>query len=135
MVTKAMAVALLLSTATINVSAPASADPAPPPDAPSCVYTLSDPQLMQVGETRMVTATIKPFPCFGSIIPNDTRVCLEALGDNVSQECAAGYGAAGARVYQLYRPGVTYIVTGRGCGSTAPQGSSCSTVGPISVTL
>jgi hypothetical protein len=121
--------------ATIGVSPPVSADPAPTPVVPSCVYTLSDPQVVQVGEARMATATIKPFPCFGSITPNSSTVCLKPLVGNYGQKCADGYGPAGAQVYQVYRPGITYVVTGRGCGSTAPQGSVCSAVGPISATL
>jgi len=135
MVTKAMTAALLLAGTTIGGSTPASADPGPPPSPPSCVYTLSDPQVVQVGDARMATATIKPYPCSGSITPNQTTVCLKPLVENSGQKCADGSGPAGAQVYQIYRPGITYVVTGRGCGSTFPQGSVCSTVGPISKTL
>ncbi|CAA0137657.1 Uncharacterised protein [Mycolicibacterium vanbaalenii] len=135
MATKTMSAALLLVGATIGISAPASADPSPTPGVPACVYTLSEPQVVQVGAARMATATIAPFPCSGSITPNQSTVCLKPLAGDYRPQCAEGYGPAGAQVYQVYRPGITYEVTGRGCGSTAPQGSVCSSVGPISKTL
>lgn len=83
----------------------------------------------------MATATIKPYPCAGAIVPNGMTVCLQPLAGSYPQRCANGAGPSGAQVYGAYRAGVTYVVTGRGCGNTLPQGSVCSSVGPISKTL
>jgi hypothetical protein len=109
-------------------------DPAPPA---SCVYTLSPPRLAQVSGVTMVTATLTPFPCTGSINPNSITVCLSAQGDDDNAKCAFEARPIPAQVYwSAYRPGTTYVSSGQGCGSVfTAEGSVCSSVAPKSATL
>jgi hypothetical protein len=115
----------------------ASADPSSDGSPePSCTYTLSSPQLVQVSGVTMVTATLAPYPCSGSINPNSMTVCVKAQGDDTNGKCASEAKPIAARVYYPYRPGTTYVSTGRGCGSVfTAEGSVCSSEGPETATL
>lgn len=112
---------------------PARSDP---PADPRCTYTLSAPQVVVVSGTPMVTATLAPFPCTGSISPNSMTVCLKVVGDSNAGQCGFEPRPLPARVFVPYRPGTSYEARGRGCGS-APTASwtTCSTHGPMTVTL
>lgn len=113
-----------------------TATAAPPPDEPSCVYTLSRPQVVSVSGTAMVTATLKPFPCTGEINPNSLTVCLNPQGSSSPGNCGFSEVPSEARVFAPYKPGTTYVTTGTGCGSLfTTQGSICSTLGPVTTTL
>src|ERR1700686_1062194 len=129
----------VLSTAVLvlGFAGPASADPSSDASPePSCTYTLSSPQLVQVSGVTMVTATLAPFPCTGSINPNSMTVCVKAQGDGTNGKCAFGAKPIAAQVsYASYRPGTTYVSEGRGCGSVfTAEGSVCSSVGPKTAT-
>jgi hypothetical protein len=103
---------------------------------PSCVYTLSKPQVVQVSGTPMVTATLKPYPCTGSINPNYLNVCLKPEQDASAGKCGFSSVPSMAEVFVPYKPGTIYVTSGTGCGSVfTTQGSICSSVGPFSTTL
>jgi hypothetical protein len=127
-----MAMALIGFTST-DAYADAPADEA---GEPSCTYTLTPPQLVQVSGATMVKATLTPHPCTGSITPNSLTVCVSAQGVDADQ-CGFSSEPNGAQVYFTpYRPGTAYYSEGVGCGSVFdPPGSICSTVGPFTATL
>jgi hypothetical protein len=103
---------------------------------PSCVYTLSTPALVQVSNTTMVTVTLTPYPCTGSINPNYLNVCLKPAADPSAGKCGFSAVPDHAEVFVPYKPGTTYIASGTGCGSVyTTQGSICETVGPRNTTL
>jgi hypothetical protein len=111
----------------------AGAEPAPPP---ACSYTLSPPQVVQLSGTNMVTATLTPAACDQS----DTYLqvaCVQLRGSDGPGQCAQGQGLLPAQVYyQPYRPGATYISTGRGCSLKGnPPQPVCSATGPFTATL
>ncbi len=110
----------------------ASAEPAPPP----CSYTLSPPQVVQLSGTNMVTATLTPAACDRS----DSYLlvaCVQLQGSDGPAQCVQGQGILPAQVYyQPYRPGATYISTGRGCSLKGnPPQPVCSPTGPFTATL
>jgi hypothetical protein len=111
----------------------AGAKPAPPLP---CAYTLSPPQVVQLSGTSMVTATLTPAACDES----DSYLlvaCVQLQGSDGPGQCAQGQGILPAQVYyQPYRPGATYISTGRGCSSKGnPPQPFCRPTGPFTATL
>jgi len=126
----ASAVALIFA----GTPAVAGAEPSPPP--PPCSYTLSPPHVVQLSGTSVVTATLSPAACdrangYLSV------ACVQLQGSDGSEQCAQGEGIITAQVfYQPYRPGATYISTGRGCAVTGnPPNPFCQTTGPFTATL
>ena len=110
----------------------ADAEPSPPP----CSYTLSPPQVVQLSGTNVVTATLKPAACDQS----DSYLlvaCVQLQGSDGPGQCAQGQGILPAQVfYQPYRPGATYVSTGRGCSSKGnPPQPFCEPTGPLTATL
>lgn len=118
---------------------PASAEPVSVSDETteaSCVYTLSPASLVQVSGTTMVTATLTPYPCTGSISPNYMSVCVKPGSDASAGRCGFSAVPTYAEVFVPYTPGTTYTVTGTGCGSVySTQGSLCASEGPVKTTL
>jgi hypothetical protein len=130
----------VLSTAALmlGLAGAASADPSSDGSPePSCIYTLTSPQLVQVSGVTMVTATLAPYPCTGLINPNSMTVCVKAQGDSTNGKCAFEAKPIPAQVYYApYRPGTTYVSTGSGCGSVfTAEGAVCATEGPKTATL
>ena len=111
---------------------PAKADPAPP----ACSYTLAGPQVVQLSGTDVVTATLSPAACDRSVV-FQAVACVQMQGEDGPGQCAQQNGILTAQVfYQPYRPGATYIATGRGCASTGnPPRAVCQSKGPIAATL
>jgi hypothetical protein len=109
----------------------------PPPDEPSCTYSLSPPSVVEISGNRMVTATIAFPSCTGRILPNERTVCVSPAAGDSAGECAQSRGSVTAQVfYAPYRPGATYIARGTGCGTlTGPGNSVCTSLGPRSATL
>lgn len=92
----------------------AKADPVPP----TCSYTLAGPQVVQLSGTNVVTATLSPAACDRSVA-YQAVACVQMQGDDGPGQCAQQNGILMAQVfYQPYRPGATYVATGRGCAST-----------------
>jgi hypothetical protein len=106
------------------------------PSAPPCAYTLSPPQVVQLSGTNVVTATLTPAACSQS----DSYLlvaCVQLQGSDGPGQCAQGQGILPAQVfYQPYRPGATYISTGRGCSSKGnPPQPFCQPTGPLTAAL
>ena len=113
-----------------------SAD-AEPNQPPSCSFTLTRPQLVQVSGADMVAATVTMASCAGLAAPISSVACIQAEGSDSAPQCAEGKGLLPAQVYyQPYRPGTTYVSDGRGCAIvTVPPSSTCQSVGPLTATL
>ena len=128
-----------LATAVTGLSLATSAAAAPPSDdgsKPSCVYTLSTPQVVSVSGSTLVHATLTPYPCTGSINPNYLNVCLKPETGTSKGSCGFSSTPSFAEVFVPYKPGTTYVATGSGCGSVyTEEGSICASVGPLSTTL
>jgi hypothetical protein len=133
-----LALLTVFATAMIGVGSAGVAS-AGPDDAgqPSCTYTLTPPRVVRVSGVDMVTATLTPYPCTGSINPNSLVVCVSAQGGDAGDQCATKAIPDMAQVFFApYRPGTTYVSKGSGCGSVYDTtGSLCATVGPYTATL
>ncbi|MCT7657150.1 hypothetical protein [Mycobacterium deserti] len=133
-----LTVSMLAAAVTALGAGPATAQPTTEPaPEPSCVYTLSEPSLVSVSGVLMVTASLAPFPCTGSINPNSMTVCVSPKGDAGNGKCGFASRSIPAQVFLTpYRPGTTYESTGRGCGGVYTLvGAICATVGPKTATL
>ncbi len=110
----------------------AKADPVPA----TCSYTLARPQVVQLSGTNVVTATLSPTACDRSVA-YQAVACIQMQGDDGPGQCAQQNGILMAQVfYQPYRPGATYMATGRGCAITGnPPRAVCQSKGPLSATL
>jgi hypothetical protein len=106
------------------------------PSAPPCSYTLSPPQVVQLSGTNVVTATLSLAACNRSTA-YQTVACVQLQGSDGPGQCAQQNGILTAQVfYQPYRPGATYISTGRGCAITGnPPQPVCLPMGPLTATL
>ena len=132
MIRSLMALPAAAMLALAGTAAVAGASPSPPP----CAYTLSPPQVVQLSGTNVVTAKLTPAACDRS----DSYLlvaCIQLQGSDGPGQCTQGEGILPAQVYyQPYRPGATYIATGRGCSSTGnPPQPVCSPAGPLAATL
>jgi hypothetical protein len=128
---RSMVLAGTLASALV-AAGPVKAEPAPPP----CSYTLSGPQVVQLSGTNAVTATLSPAGCDRSVA-YQTVACVQLQGTDGPGQCAQQNGILTAQVfYQPYRPGATYIATGRGCATTGnPPQPVCQPIGPVTATL
>jgi hypothetical protein len=106
------------------------------PSSPPCSYTLSPPYVVQLSGTNVVTATLSPAGCDRSN-PYMSVACVQLQGSDGPGQCAQGQGNLPAQVYyQPYRPGATYVSTGRGCATTGnPPRPVCQPGGPYTATL
>jgi hypothetical protein len=113
----------------------AAASPAPGNESIRCNFTMSEPRLITVGGTQMVTASVAPASCSGTASPKSTQVCI-ATGDSVGR-CVLASGYETAQVYFApYVAGVNYVAKGSGCaGLSTPSTVVCSSVGPKAATL
>jgi hypothetical protein len=109
---------------------------AEPSQPKACSYTLSSPHVVQLSGTNVVTATLSPAACDRSE-PYLSVACVQLQGSEGAPKCQQGEGNLTAQVYYApYRPGGTYIATGRGCALTGnPPQSVCQPTGPYTVTL
>jgi hypothetical protein len=107
-----------------------------PEPEPPCSYTLSSPEIVQVGGATMVTASVSPSACGFPASPRQSVACVQRHGDAI--ECMQGNGDDPARVYTPYHPGATYTATGRGCagwsGINQPP-RQCQLLGPLTATF
>ena len=122
---------MALAVAGVAAAGIADAEPTPP-----CSFTLSPPQVVQVSGTSLVTATVSPAGCEVPASPHQSVACLQLQGGDSAGQCMHSGGIVTAQVYYSYRPGATYVSTGRGCASTGnPPRSICQVVGPFTATL
>ena len=105
-------------------------------DSPRCAYTLSPPHVVQLSGANVVTATLSPAAC-DRAVAYATVACVQLQGSDAPEECAQQTGILTAQVfYQPYRPGATYIATGRGCANIGnPPQPVCQAMGPFTATL
>ena len=117
----------------IGVSTPAVAEP----ESPACSFALTPPRVVDVSGTPMVTATVDPAGCSVAAEPTSSIACVQMQGSDAVEQCATIEGPGTAQVYYgPYRPGATYVSTGRGCAATGnPPRASCQTTGPLTATL
>lgn len=113
-------------------TAAAGASPGPSP----CAYTLSPPHVVALSGADAVSATLAPAAC-DSATAYLSVACVQLQGSDGPGQCAQNNGILTAQVwYQPYRPGATYIATGRGCANTGnPPQPVCRSVGPLTATL
>jgi hypothetical protein len=106
------------------------------PNQPACEYTLSPPQIVQLSGTNVVTSTLSPAACNHSVAYSSVA-CIQLQGSAGPGQCAEQNGILTAQVfYQPYRPGATYVATGRGCATTGnPPQPVCTPMGPLTATL
>jgi hypothetical protein len=131
MIRSPMVLTAAVTLALAGAAAVAHAEPSPP-----CSYRLSPPQIVQLGGTNVVTATLSLAGCDQSTAYL-TVACVQMQGSDGAGQCAQQSGILTAQVfYQPYRPGATYIATGRGCSSKGnPPQPSCQPTGPLTATL
>jgi hypothetical protein len=130
---RAIVVGFFTAFAGLAVPGVAAAEPAPP-----CSYTLTPPHVEQIAGTAMVTATLTPSACGFPASPYQGVACLQIQGEDSAKQCAQARGFAPAHVVLgPYRPGATYVATGRGCGSWAGNlpAPDCQLLGPDVATL
>jgi hypothetical protein len=102
----------------------------------ACEYTLSPPQVVQLSGNDVVTATLTPASC-DLATPYLSVACLHVVGDAGPGRCEENSGTLAARVYVApYRPGATYVATGKGCANKGnPPQPVCASTGPLTATL
>lgn len=102
----------------------------------TCTYNLSPPQVVDVSGTEMVTATLSPGACERSNVYLSVA-CLQMAGSPEAPKCEQNNGVLTAQVYYApYRPGATYVSTGRGCANTGnPPQPVCTPVGPAAASF
>jgi hypothetical protein len=125
-VVAAAALALCATTAAAGAS----------PSPSTCAYTLSPPHIVALSGTNAVAATLSPAGCDGATAYLSVA-CLQLQGSDGPGQCGQNNGILTAQVfYQPYRPGATYIATGRGCANTGnPPQPVCRSLGPLTATL
>ena len=122
----------MIALVAVAVAGVARAEPWPPSP---CGFTLSPPQVVQVGGVSKVTATVTSTVCGAAASPYQSVACLELAGQQ-GGSCMQGIDTA--QVYlEPYKPGATYLSRGRGCGIIVPTlpAENCQILGPISATL
>jgi hypothetical protein len=112
--------------------ATAGASPGPSP----CSFTLSPPHVVQLSGTNVVAATLSPAGC-DQATTYMTVACVQLQGSDGPGQCEQQNGILTAQVYyQPYRPGATYVSTGRGCSAKGnPPQPFCAPAGPLTATL
>lgn len=114
----------------------AVAAPGEPP--PPCAYTLSPPAVVHVDGTDMVSATVSPTGCGAPADPRFSVACLQRQDDASPIQCNQGRGTQPAQVLAPFRPGATYVATGRGCGGwmgAREAAPLCQILGPLTAPL
>jgi hypothetical protein len=104
-------------------------------DGQSCSYTLSPPTVTQLpGGAAAVTASFAAASCSGIAQPVFNRVCMDSpvrAGD-----CGKNYGWSAAEVVVPSSAiGGTFTATGQGCYRLTTTELTCTTSGPVSLTL
>jgi hypothetical protein len=104
--------------------------------AAPCNFRLSEPHVVDVSGTAMVTATMQPTSCDGGV-PYQSVVCVQKQGSPGPGQCRQNNGMLTAQVYlSPYEPGATYVATGRGCAySGNPPTGVCAPADEVSAAL
>jgi hypothetical protein len=127
----------LTSTVVLAGIAGAGAAHAQPPILPGpCNFTVSPPQVVQVGGVPKVTATVTSAGCLAPWRPKFAVACVSVVGE--ADQCVSSRDAAPAQVFfEPYQPGKVYESSGRGCGAVFDYTTdpNCLLVGPVTATL
>ena len=132
----AMVIGMFSTVVLTGVAGAGGAHAQPPAPPGPCNFTLSPPQMVQVGGVAKVTATLTPAGCVNPWKPKYGVACVYLQGGG--GQCTQSRGPDAAQVFlETYQPGATYFSTGRGCGAifdftTDP---TCQAIGPINATL
>jgi hypothetical protein len=106
------------------------------PAGGQCNFVLGPLQVVEVSGSHFVRATMTPGPCTIAGSGNFSEVCLTISGDDSAGQCASEVGSGPAILDYTYRPGATYVVTGKGCASMIrPPYSLCQSFGPSRAAL
>jgi hypothetical protein len=131
-------VLVLCATVTLGVAGvagagAAQADPWPPSP---CGFSITPPQVVQVGGVSKVTATVTSTVCGFAASPYQSVACVELQGQP-GGTCMQGTDTAQVFFAQPYSPGATYVSRGRGCGIIVPTlpADNCQILGPLTATL
>jgi hypothetical protein len=119
--------------ASLNAASIANASPAS--EHGECSFTLGPAKVTTVSGVQFVTAAVTSGKCTGDASPADSQVCLAVQGDGSAGHCAAGIGSSPAVLYDTYRAGESYVMTGQGCFNVfgAPY-RVCEDYGPSRIT-
>ncbi len=127
----------LTATVVLAGIAGAPAAHAQPPILPGpCNFTVSPPEVVQVGGVAKVTATVTPAGCLAPWRPKFSVACVSIVGE--ADQCVQSRDAAPAQVFfEPYVPGQVYESSGRGCGAVFDYTTdpNCLLVGPVTATL
>ena len=106
------------------------------PNPTACAYSLTPPHIVALAGTNAVSATVSPAGC-DSATAYSSVACVQLQGSDGPGQCGGNNGILTAQVlFQPYRPGATYIATGRGCANTGnPPQPICRSLGPLTATL
>ena len=118
-----------------GLSGAAIAHAGPPPP---CSYTLSPPEVAQIGGVSMVIANVAPSECGFPARPGLAVSCVQPQGADSVVSCSQGSGENPAQVSVPYRPGTTDVSTGRACGAWAgirELAPDRQLLGPLTATL
>jgi hypothetical protein len=123
-----------IAAATLSVAGTTAVAAAEPPS--TCTYNLSPPQVVDVSGTQMVTATLSPGACDRANAYLSVA-CVQEEGSPGPGKCVQNNGNLTAQVFFApYRPGATYVSTGRGCANIGnPPQPVCTPVGPVAATF
>ena len=113
----------------------AAAHAQPPPPGTLCAFTLSPPQVVKALD-GLVTATLTPAGCAGPFRPYASVACVQ-LKARQGRNARRPGARTSRRCSWPYRPGATYISTGRGLGTLFSDMSepNWQVLGPFSATL
>jgi hypothetical protein len=113
----------------------AGAGPAQAQFPTPCNYTLSPPEVVHGPSGDMVAATLRPAGCMGAFRPHLSVACIQLQGE--TPQCTQARGGDIAQAMAPYRPGATYISSGRGLGTFFNDMSepNWQLLGPISAAL
>jgi hypothetical protein len=127
----------VLGIVALGVSTANTSNASPSNGAGQCSFYLSAPKVVKFSGVSMVAATAQAGACPVDVEPNSTVVCVSVEGDTSNGQCASEYSPdQPAIVYYPYRPGATYILSGKGCGQIfIPPSEKCQDLGPTRVTL
>jgi hypothetical protein len=115
----------------VGLSGVSNASPSDTLDTRFCSFDFRPPEVVQESGVDFVTASADPGQCTLEVTPNALTVCLSIQGDDSAGKCGFMWGPSEARVYYQYRPGATYVLTGRGCvNRIEPPNTLCQSFGP-----
>ncbi len=127
---------MLFMALTVGVTGLAGASVANAGPPPPCAFLLSPPHVVPTPSGDQVAATLTPGECGPGAMPYVSVACVQLQGDGSANVCAPARGTDTAQAYVPFRPGATYVSTGRGCATWIgqPPAPNCQVLGPVGAT-